>query len=134
MEELKKLIKISKRKLEIDKSKDTNERWSKGSEIYFEELRKEIQEAQEENKENNHVKLEDELGDVLWDYINLLVNLEEEKKIMSDNVFQRATKKYEERITAIENNVLWNEIKKKQKEQIKKEIKDNISKVNKREE
>ena len=123
MDEIKELIKIARRKLEIDKSKAITERWSKGSETYFEEIQKEIQEARMENKENNYVKLEDELGDVMWDYVNLLVNLEYEQKINLNNVFKRAITKYEERITGIENGLPWNEIKKKQKEQIEKEIK-----------
>ena len=133
MENIRELIKIARRKLEIDKNKNENERWSEGSETYFEEMQKEIQEAQEENKEKNHIKLEDELGDILWDYANLLVNLEHEQKINLNNVFQRAVKKYEERIKGIENNVPWSEIKKKQKEEIKKEINDDISNVQIRE-
>ena len=128
MKETKKIIEIAKRKLEIDKKNN----WSKGSETYFDEIRKEIKETEDENKENNHVKLEDELGDIFWDYANILVNLEEEGKIKLERVFERAQKKYEERISGIENNTPWNEIKKKQKEDIQKEI-DNISQVRIRE-
>ena len=130
MNEIKKIIELAQRKLAIDKKND----WSKGSETYFDELKKEIKETEDENKQNNHVKLEDELGDILWDYLNLLVNLENENKINLNRVFERSEKKYEERISGIENKKPWNDIKIKQKEDIKKEIQDNISKVHKREE
>ena len=118
MNETNKIIEIARRKLEIDKKRE----WSSGSKTYFEELRKEIQEAEEENKQNNNVKLEDELGDIFWDYANLLVNLEEEGKINLQRVFERAHKKYDERVSGIENNKSWDEIKKKQKYEIQKEI------------
>lgn len=118
MRETKKIIEIARRKLEIDKKRN----WSAGSKTYFDELRKEIQEAEEENKQNNNVKLEDELGDIFWDYANLLVNLEEEGKINLERVFERSQKKYDERVSGIENNKSWDEIKKKQKYEIQKEI------------
>ncbi|MFP4567616.1 MAG: MazG nucleotide pyrophosphohydrolase domain-containing protein [Candidatus Woesearchaeota archaeon] len=128
MNEIKKIIELAKRKLLIDKKSD----WSKGSTTYFNELKKEIQETEDENKTNNHVKLEDELGDILWDYLNVLVNLENEEKIKIERVFERSEKKYTERINGIENKTLWAEIKKKQKQEIQKEIQDNISTVHKR--
>jgi len=130
MIETKKIMELAKRKLDLDKKRD----WSKGSKTYFDEIKKEIQEAEEENKKNNHAKLEDELGDIFWDYSNMLVNLEDEGKIRIKNVFLRAKRKYKERIIGIENNVPCVEIKKRQKESMQQEIKDNISTVQKREE
>lgn len=115
MENIKQLIQTAKIKLELDK-KDTDN-WSNGSQTYFEEIQNEIQETIEEYKNNNQIYLEDELGDILWDYINLLINLENENKIHSiEKIFQRANTKYSERINAIQNNISWSEIKIHQKE------------------
>ena len=71
----------------------------KGAETYFEQLRKEIDEAQTENKPDNHVYLEDELGDIFRDYVMLLNAMANEGKISSiEKVFERCYKKFSERI------------------------------------
>lgn len=62
------------KKHSIDKTRT----WSKGSQTYFEELSKELQEVHEELKKGTGPHLEDELGDVLWDFCCLLENLEQE--------------------------------------------------------
>ena len=46
--------------------------------------------------------LEDELGDVLWDYLSALVCLKKEKGINIESIFNRAFQKYEERVSGIE--------------------------------
>ncbi|MFK7780032.1 MAG: MazG nucleotide pyrophosphohydrolase domain-containing protein [Candidatus Gracilibacteria bacterium] len=93
----------------------------KGHQTFLDGLKEEIQEAEEEIKNNNSVHLEDELGDVFWDYICLLHALENEGKISSiDNVLERCYKKFSGRI--LENgagNGDWNEVKNKQKEELK---------------
>lgn len=118
MIDVEKILGIAKRKLLLDKK----DNWSRGSETFFDEIGKEIIEAREENRLGNHVKLEDELGDIFWDYVNILVNLEDEGKINLERVFLRAKRKYDERVSGLENNMSWAEIKKKQKEDIQKEI------------
>jgi len=110
-ENLLKIIEIAKLKLEIDKK----ENWSKGSSTYLEEIKKELIEVEDELKLGKQIYIEDELGDVLWDYLNLLINLESENKIKVENVFERSRKKYFERINGINNGISWNEIKTKQK-------------------
>jgi hypothetical protein len=62
---------------------------------------------------------------VLWDYLNLVLALEKEKGIKLEDVLERAAHKYEERISGIENGVLWKEIKEKQKTALAKEHKEN---------
>lgn len=116
-EKIKQILMLAKRKAEIDKTRN----WSRGSETFFEEIKKEIEEAEIEAKNQKQIFLEDELGDIFWDYMNLLVNLENEKKINLEKVFERSAKKYTQRINAIENNVSWEEIKKIQKEELKNE-------------
>ena len=116
-EKIKQILMLAKRKAEIDKTRN----WSRGSETFFEEIKKEIEEAEIEAKNQKQIFLEDELGDIFWDYMNLLVNLENEKKINFEKVFERSTKKYAQRINAIEDNISWDKIKKIQKEELKKE-------------
>jgi NTP pyrophosphatase (non-canonical NTP hydrolase) len=70
-----------------------------GSQTYFEEIRKEIDEAEAENKENNTIYLEDELGDIFWDYMMLLNALASEGKITNiEKVFERCYQKFSGRI------------------------------------
>ena len=111
---LKQLIETVKIKESLDSLNDWNN--GNGSQTYFDEMKKEIDEALVEYKKEKQVYLEDELGDVLWDYLNLLENLQKEGKIESiEKVFQRANKKYSERINGIKNNISWEEIKNNQK-------------------
>lgn len=83
---------------------------------------KEIEEVREELDSGRQCYLEDELGDVLWDYLNLLYNLEDEGKISLISVFKRASKKYDERIATIANGGSWASIKEKQKARLAKEL------------
>ena len=101
------------------------------SQKYFEELILEISEAKIENKKNNSVYLEDELWDILWDYLNLLEVLEMEKKINLENVFSRAYKKYSTRVNWKIEWKLWSDIKIKQKEENKKEFEEMLKNVKK---
>jgi NTP pyrophosphatase (non-canonical NTP hydrolase) len=115
LENINEIIKIAK----IKNNYDQNGSWLKGSKTFFEEIKKEIIEAEQENKPNRKIYLEDELGDIFWDYIHLLINLQNENKIKLENVFKRCNKKFSERTNAILNNINWSEIKKKQKQELK---------------
>lgn len=117
--EFEKLLLLVKEKYEIDKKGS----WSKGSETFFEEIHKELEEVKEEMGADKQVFLEDELGDVLWDYLHLLYNLDQEGKIELENVFSRSLKKYTERVEGIQNQSSWQEIKKKQKLELEQEQK-----------
>jgi len=95
---------------------------------YFDYMPWEIEEVIEQFKENNTVYLEDELWDILWIYMNLLVKLEREELITSrKEVMKRAIKKYSWRIenlwqkTIEERQNYWETVKVKQKEELKKE-------------
>ena len=111
MNEFDRLLEIAARKSKYDSINS----WYDGPETYLCEIKKEIQEVIEEIPRNRRCYLEEELGDVLWDYLNILFALEKESNIDISSVFVRACKKYEERISGIESGKLWAEIKAMQK-------------------
>lgn len=78
----------------------------------------EIDEVKVEFEEEKRVFLEDELGDVFWDYICLLDSLELNGKISKQKVFERCYRKFSERLNVIDgsDNGDWQQVKKKQKE------------------
>lgn len=85
----------------------------------FTELQKEVIEVQDELKDNNKIYLEDELWDILWDYMVLLQLLQKEWKINSlESVFKRSFQKFSERISAKEQGILRDDIKKEQKKKL----------------
>jgi len=101
--------------------------WYKWSKTYWENLKWEISEAEDEI-DINKVYLEDELGDVLWDYLCLLNSLKSEWKVTSvEKIIDRALTKFSGRINkdTWDYNWDWQEIKKIQKKQIEEEIKNN---------
>ncbi|EMB48857.1 MazG-likeprotein [Vibrio mimicus] len=117
MQHLDKLLEIAKRKSEFDKSNS----WYLGSSTYLAEIKKEVDEVVEEIPKNRLCYLEDELGDVLWDYLNAILSLEKEVGVKIESVVQRACRKYEERVSAIENGISWDEVKLKQKKELEQE-------------
>ncbi len=95
----------------------------KWSETFVKGMDDEIEEMKHELKEWNRVLLEDELGDIFWDYICLLENLEQEGKISKEKVFDRCWTKFSERLNPDgSNNGNWMEVKKSQKEKLIQEI------------
>lgn len=105
------LLKIAKRKNKYD----INNPWSNGSKTYLDEIKKEIDEVSEELNNKRNCYLEEELGDVLWDYLNIIINLEKERNISLNSIIDRTCKKYEERISGIEKGIEWDKIKNEQK-------------------
>ncbi|MGB0943425.1 MAG: MazG nucleotide pyrophosphohydrolase domain-containing protein [Marinomonas sp.] len=111
MQDFEKLIKIVKRKSALDQGNT----WSNGSSTYLEEIKKEVDEVIEEMPKQRDCYLEDELADVLWDYLNVLQAIEQERGISIDSVLARACHKYEERISGLESGKTWAETKQNQK-------------------
>jgi NTP pyrophosphatase (non-canonical NTP hydrolase) len=97
--------------------------WYKWSSSYLERLRKEVEETKEQYKDNNSVYLEDELGDIFWDFFCLSYSLQNEWKITSiEKVLERCYKKFSGRTWNDWNTIWdWEIIKAKQKEELKKE-------------
>lgn len=107
MEAFETLLSIAKRKAKFDETSE----WSNGAETYIHEIKNEVDEVIEELHKGRICYLEDELGDVLWDYVNALIALEQEKGIRVEAVLNRACRKYEQRVSGIENGKTWQEIK-----------------------
>jgi len=123
---LKKLFSLSHKRIEDLENDDKG--WYKGYETFLNWIKEEIEEMQVELKENNTVYLEDELGDVLWCYLCLTHSLHK-KAYISDpkKIFERAYKKYDERLEAVwwgKSEQPWFEIKKKQKKELEDEHKE----------
>jgi NTP pyrophosphatase (non-canonical NTP hydrolase) len=73
---------------------DQKATWSNGSSTYLEEIRNELEEVRAEIGQNRGPALEEELGDVLWDFLNLVRCLEAEESISLEAVLSRAEQKY----------------------------------------
>ena len=120
MKEFDDLLAIAKRKLDFDQ----NNLFSNGSTTYLAEMKKEIDEVLEEISQSRNCYLEEELGDVLWDYLNVLVAMEKETGINPQAILARACKKYDERVSGIEVGEFWENIKERQKLRLAAEQKD----------
>lgn len=105
------LLSIARRKSVIDTTSD----WFNGSQTYLNEMRTELDEVLEEIPLNRRCYLEQELGDLLWDYLNLLLALESETEIQLESVLERACIKFEQRVNGLENGLSWSDIKARQK-------------------
>lgn len=108
------LIYLARAKYEIDQRGSC----SNGSETYIRALKNQIEGIIEELPKNRVSHLEDELGDLIWDYLNMLVCLESEKNICLESLFRRACQKYDERVSGVQSGHKWDEIKQKQKEKL----------------
>jgi NTP pyrophosphatase (non-canonical NTP hydrolase) len=85
-------------------------------ETYIQGMLNEVTEVQQELISDNHIYLEDELGDMLWDYMNLLYTCQQDGKIGSrQDVFQRSMAKYNERVSDKIAGVERNDTKARQK-------------------
>jgi len=121
---LEKLNNLSEKRINFYEKWNDDKWFYEWSKTYFEQIPEELQESLQENKLNNSVYLEDELWDVMWCYLCLLNSLKAEWKITSvEKVFERSYKKFTGRLNekTWENNWEWNDVKKKQKEERKKE-------------
>ena len=101
----------------------TRPEWN-NAEMYLKWLIDEIKEVWDEIKDKNTIYLEDELWDILWDYLNVLFYLEKEWKITSwKKVFERSFDKYTERVSDQWKWILWKQTKEKQKARLQEEHK-----------
>ena len=114
---LKDVLALVERKNRID----FKGKWSVGSKTYLGEIRKELAEVEEEIEAGRLCYLEEELGDVLWDYLNIVRCLADEQGVVVERVFERLRTKFEERISGMEDGESWADIKARQKARLAEE-------------
>lgn len=105
----------------LKSQRDLKGSWFKGSSTYLDALVEEISEVKEELVSGRQCFLEDELGDLLWDFVCLIEHLELEGKVDKERVFQRSVDKYAERVTNRSPGETWDDVKLRQKLELKKE-------------
>ncbi len=122
MKNIEKILKLSEKRIDYLINMDNG--WYVDHTTFLNGLYEEIDEAKAEIKKNNSVYLEDELGDVFWDLMMVLIALEKEWLITREKVFERAYKKFSERIDYVQSRdelASWEEIKAVQKQRRQKE-------------
>ncbi|MCT4617018.1 MAG: hypothetical protein N4A38_02290 [Candidatus Gracilibacteria bacterium] len=114
-----KLIKLAK------ENNDKNVFRGMDARDYFECFDSELKEAKQELKDNNVIYLEDELGDLLWIFMNLLIKFEKDGLIVSgESLLNRVYEKFLQRINEVDNKneeekyAAWDKIKSKQKQEL----------------
>jgi len=105
------LLSIAKRKTHFDNQHARIDEYRR----YLTAIKEEVDEVVEELPKNRQCYLEDELGDILWDYLNVLTSLEKEIGLDTETVLKRACQKYEQRMSGLEEGKKWADIKEKQK-------------------
>lgn len=118
-----KIFKLSKERIYHLHNED-DKGFYKWNQTFIDWIKDELQEVKYEIKRNNSVYLEDELWDIMWNYFCLLHSLEEDKLIDEQKVFARCYKKYSERLAHNPWINQWNEVKAKQKLELKKQHKE----------
>ena len=119
------LLALAKTKSLIDQESG----WASGAETYLDALAEEVGEVKDELYSDRECYLEDELADLLWNYLNALQVLENQQKISIEKVFARASTKYRQRIEGIQDGQRWADIKARQKQQLAQEHWDMLSRV-----
>ncbi|MEZ8141678.1 MazG nucleotide pyrophosphohydrolase domain-containing protein [Enterovibrio sp. FF113] len=100
----------------VKAERDLEGTWFKGSVTYLDALVNEVAEVKEELCLKRQCFLEDELGDLLWNFVCSLEHLELEGRIDKAAVFERVHKKYAERVTKRKDGESWDEVKAQQKQ------------------
>ncbi len=114
MNELQQLLQIAKRKHQIDQRSG----WGQGGLTYLHDIKTEVDEVLEEMPKARRCYLEDELADVLWNYVNVLTALDSRGEIAIESVLRRACDKFEQRVAGIESGQSWQAIKVRQQAEL----------------
>lgn len=104
--QLQELKKLASKKQNINRNSNTPN-WSETPQTYLECIREETFEVQ--NSLEDQETLKEELGDVLWDYTNLLLLLEENNSF--NEICVRAVEKYRSRLEGLKEGKSWSDTK-----------------------
>ncbi len=122
MESFERLIRLCKKSLELDPW--VKERGMKG---YSEEIIEEAKEALAEAEDDNYYNLKYELGDILYDWIHMVLLAEEKKVFTMDEIIRCTIEKYNRRKPYLRKNrkvsreaaiSAWKDAKKREKEMV----------------
>ncbi len=114
MNDLERLLQIARRKYQYDQQSG----WGLGAITYLNDIKTEVDEVLEERPKARRCYLEDELADIIWNYANALIALENKQEITIDAVLRRACDKFDQRVTGIESGQTWQQVKMRQKQQL----------------
>ena len=118
---LEKILALSENRIKFLRTSD-GDWFYEWSQTFYEAILDEMHEVKAEMNTWKRVLLEDELGDVFWDYICFLESLEQEWKIIKEKVYERAWTKFSERLNPDGSSSWnWQSTKKIQKEKLLKE-------------
>ncbi len=106
---------------QVKSQRDLEGTWFKGCDTYLEAMIEEVGEVRAEIAAGQQCFLEDELGDLLWNFVCVLQHLELEQKIDKHKVYQRAVKKYKERVSYRKPGESWDSVKIRQKLELEQE-------------
>lgn len=118
---LEKILTLSENRIKFLRTSD-GDWFYEWSQTFYDAILDEMREVKIEIDTWKRVLLEDELGDVFWDYICFLEALEREWKIIKEKVYERALEKYSERLNLDgSSRWTWQSIKNQQKQKLIKE-------------
>ncbi|PIN73451.1 hypothetical protein COV20_04470 [Candidatus Woesearchaeota archaeon CG10_big_fil_rev_8_21_14_0_10_45_16] len=111
---------------ELHKKNQIYSAWAQDETIIdmIKDLQSEVEEVREEAEREDWDNFKDEIGDVLWDCLGIIVRAENEGHFTMKEVLEHIHQKFTERkpfllesrhISKEEENKLWREVKEKQK-------------------
>ncbi len=107
---------------QVKSQRDLEGTWFKSCDTYLQAMIEEVGEVRAEIASGRQCFLEDELGDLLWNFVCVLEHLNIEDKIDKQKVYERAVQKYKERVTGREPGESWESVKKRQKLELCREL------------
>ncbi len=124
MSDLERLFELAKRKHAIDQQSG----WGEHGLTYLNDIKAEVDEVLEERPRLRRCYLEDELADVIWNYVNVLTAFEHNGEIEINSLLKRACDKYQQRVDGIESGIKWQQIKVLQQQQLANEHQQQLTK------
>ncbi len=124
MSDLERLLQLAKRKHAIDQQTG----WGERGLTYLNDIKSEVDEVLDERPKHRRCYLEDELADVIWNYVNVLTAFEYNGEIEIDSLLKRACEKYQQRVDGIESGMKWQQVKALQQQQLANEFQQQLAK------
>jgi len=101
------LMELANRKQGINKTRSNQGGWTEKPSTYLKCMKEEIEEVQTAIEERDGVR--EEMGDILWDYLNIIELLDED--ITIGEILADMLRKYNVRVNGLEEGKSWSETK-----------------------